>query len=153
MVPADDQAIVFPCASVIVIMVLLNVAFTCATPEAIFLRSRRRTRVASLPILHPLAGIFPQLGPAVVTAVAWPEFLADTGPVVPQPSAPVASTRTAAHTALRTYFFLPAIGLAGPLRLPAFVWVRWPRMRIPRRCLKHRYHPRSISRALCNHAS
>src|ERR1700704_2183288 len=65
MVPADDQAIVFPCASVIVIMVLLNVAFTCATPEAIFLRSRRRTRVASLPILHPLAGIFPQLGPAV----------------------------------------------------------------------------------------
>src|ERR1700716_3861819 len=63
MVPADDQAIVFPCASVIVIMVLLTVAFTCATPEAIFLRSRRRTRVASLPILYPLAGIFPQLGP------------------------------------------------------------------------------------------
>src|SRR5262245_45768027 len=55
MVPADDQAMVFPCASVMVIMVLLNVAFTCATPEAIFLRSRRRTRVASLPILDPLA--------------------------------------------------------------------------------------------------
>jgi hypothetical protein len=31
----------------------LNVAFTCATPEAMFLRSRRRTRVASLPILNP----------------------------------------------------------------------------------------------------
>jgi hypothetical protein len=50
-----------------VIMVLLNVAFTCATPEAIFLRSRRRTRVASLPILDPLAGAVQQqpgrLGP------------------------------------------------------------------------------------------
>src|SRR5512132_3943373 len=55
MVPADDQAMVFPWASVMVIMVLLNDAFTCATPEAIFLRSRRRTRVASLPILDPLA--------------------------------------------------------------------------------------------------
>src|SRR5216684_4199489 len=55
MVPADDQAMVFPWASVIVIMVLLKDAFTCATPEAIFLRSRRRTRVASLPILDPLA--------------------------------------------------------------------------------------------------
>src|SRR6185503_13601690 len=46
---------VLPCASVMVIIVLLNVAFTCATPEAMFLRSRRRTRVASLPILDPLA--------------------------------------------------------------------------------------------------
>src|SRR4029453_7550343 len=55
MVPADDQAMVFPWASVMVIMVLLNDAFTCATPEAIFLRSRRRTRVGSLPILDPLA--------------------------------------------------------------------------------------------------
>src|SRR5437868_4888867 len=56
MVPADDQAMVFPWASVIVIIVLLKLAFTCATPEAIFLRSRRRTRVASLPIHDPFAG-------------------------------------------------------------------------------------------------
>src|SRR6516165_10368390 len=54
MVPADDQAMVFPCASVMVIIVLLKVAFTCATPEAMFLRSRRRTRAGSLPILNPL---------------------------------------------------------------------------------------------------
>src|SRR6185295_10811084 len=54
-VPADDQAMVLPCTSVIVIIVLLNVALTCATPEAIFLRSRRRTRVASFPILNPFA--------------------------------------------------------------------------------------------------
>src|SRR6202008_3241168 len=31
--PDDDQAIVLPCASVIVTTVLLNDAFTCATPE------------------------------------------------------------------------------------------------------------------------
>src|SRR5205823_10629580 len=49
-VPAEDQAMVLPCASVMVMVVLLNDEFTCATPEAIFLRSRRRTRVASLPI-------------------------------------------------------------------------------------------------------
>src|SRR6202021_3680223 len=55
MVPDDDQAMVLPCTSVMVIIVLLNEAFTCATPEAMFLRSRLRTRVASLPILNPSA--------------------------------------------------------------------------------------------------
>src|SRR5271154_3346572 len=47
-VPADDQEMVLPCASVMVIMVLLKVELTWATPETIFLRSLRRTRVASL---------------------------------------------------------------------------------------------------------
>ena len=79
-VPALDQAIVLPCASAIVIIVLLNDAFTCATPEAMFLRSRFLTRVA----------------------VPWP--------------------------LRRSYFlvacFLPAIGLAGPLRVRALVCVR-----------------------------
>src|SRR5579863_6346599 len=41
---------VFPCASVMVIMVLLNDAFTCATPEVMFLRSRFLTRAGSLAI-------------------------------------------------------------------------------------------------------
>src|SRR6516164_9881072 len=54
MVPADDQATVFPCASVMVIIVLLKVAFTCATPDAMFLRSRRRTRAGSFPSPDPL---------------------------------------------------------------------------------------------------
>src|SRR5262249_2043176 len=40
--PEDDHAIVLPWASVIVIIVLLNVAATCAVPEVMFLRSRRR---------------------------------------------------------------------------------------------------------------
>src|SRR5271170_7250347 len=47
MVPAEDHEMVLPWASVIVIIVLLNVEATWATPETIFLRSRRRTRVAS----------------------------------------------------------------------------------------------------------
>src|SRR5271155_2646439 len=84
-VPADDQAMVLPCTSVIVIMVLLNVALTCATPDAMFLRSRRRTRVASLPILNPFG----------------------SKPAAPAPPQ-LRSTR---------YFFLPAIALAGPLRV------------------------------------
>ena len=43
--PADDQAIALPCASVMVITVLLNVAATWATPDVIFLRSYLRGRV------------------------------------------------------------------------------------------------------------
>ncbi len=76
---------VFPCASVMVIMVLLNEAFTCATPEVMFLRSRFLTRAGSLAIRGA------------------------------------------------SYFFLPAIGLAGPLRVRALVWVRWPRTGRPLR--------------------
>src|SRR5689334_24795553 len=44
--PAEDQAIVLPWSSVMVIIVLLKLAFTCATPELMFLRSRRFTRPA-----------------------------------------------------------------------------------------------------------
>ena len=75
-------------ASVMVIMVLLKLAFTCATPEAMFLRSRRRTRVASLPIQDPFAA---QLEAAATQLLC------------------------------RAYFFLPAIALAGPLRVRALV--------------------------------
>src|SRR3989344_2995523 len=50
MCPADDQEMAFPCASVMVTMVLLKLAFTCATPEVMFLRSRRLTRPGSLAI-------------------------------------------------------------------------------------------------------
>src|SRR5262249_12565270 len=72
LVPADDQAMVLPWASVMVIMVLLNEALTCATPEAMFLRSRLRTRVASLPMLDPFAAAAPH-GNRI------PQFLWPTG--------------------------------------------------------------------------
>src|ERR1700752_1169412 len=42
--PALDQAIALPCASVMVIMVLLKLAFTWATPAVMFLRSLLRRR-------------------------------------------------------------------------------------------------------------
>lgn len=46
--PADAQAMVLPWTSVIVMIVLLNVALTWAMPEVMFLRSRRRTRGVEL---------------------------------------------------------------------------------------------------------
>src|SRR5207302_6970551 len=59
--PADDQETVLPCASVMVIIVLLNEAFTCATPEVMLLRPRVLTRAGSLHIeLHfllPATGV------------------------------------------------------------------------------------------------
>src|SRR5690349_8347746 len=99
MVPEDDQAMALPWASVMVIMVLLKVALTCATPEVMFLRSRRRRRGAAAGF-----AIFPSrpLGAYLVTG------------------------------------FLPAIGRAGPLRVRALVWVRWPRTGRPLRCLRPR---------------
>src|SRR5947207_13730026 len=110
MVPADDQEMVFPCASVMVIVVCVNVALTCAIPDAMFLRSRRRTRaavagVASLPIHDPFEA-------RAVECRANFRFSAQVGVGV---------------------LFLPAIALAGPLRVRALVWVRWPRTGRPLR--------------------
>src|ERR1700761_5292130 len=118
MVPEVDQAMVLPWTSVIVIMVLLNDALTCATPEAMFLRSRLRTRVASLPILNPFEDRRP-----------W---------------------RPGRHIDLfdARYFFLTAIALAGPLRVRALVWVRWPRTGRPRRWRQPREQARAISRLM-----
>src|SRR5437868_14371117 len=62
--PADDQAIALPCASVMVIMVLLKLAFTCATPAEMFLRSRRRMRWGSRAIGIILEKLVGTLRPA-----------------------------------------------------------------------------------------
>src|SRR5713101_4387180 len=97
--PDDDQAMALPCASVIVIMVLLKVALTCATPEVMFLRSRRRRRGAAA-------------GFAIFGSPSSRAYLVTV--------------------------FLPAIGRAGPLRVRALVWVRWPRTGRPLRCRKPR---------------
>jgi hypothetical protein len=43
-IPAELHAMALPCASVMVIMVLLKLAFTCATPAVMFLRSLLRRR-------------------------------------------------------------------------------------------------------------
>src|SRR3546814_234912 len=49
--PAEDQLIALPWASVMVTIVLLKLAFTCATPAEIFLRSRLRMRWGSRAII------------------------------------------------------------------------------------------------------
>src|SRR6478735_2159494 len=53
--PALDQLIALPCASVMVIMVLLKLAFTCATPLVMFLRSRRLMRWGSRAMVRILS--------------------------------------------------------------------------------------------------
>src|ERR1700741_3083804 len=100
--PADDQEIALPCGSVMVTMVLLKVAATCATPTTTFFFSFLRAR-----------GALP------------PAFL------------------SSAMTYLVT-FFLPAIALAGPLRVRALVCVRWPRTGRARRGRKPREQPRAM---------
>src|SRR5690242_20361685 len=121
-VPADDQAMVLPCASVMVMVVLLNDEFTCAMPDAMFLRSRRRTRVAaSLPIVS----LSCDLNAAVMPAAPPASGERQSSDRNHYPLLPLAYRFR--------YFFLPAIDLAGPLRVRALVWVRWPRTGKPRR--------------------
>ena len=114
--PADDQAIVLPCASVTVIMVLLKVELTWATPVVMFLRSRRRTRVASLAMVFLSkkmisdTAVMPAATPARSGSCAPREFLA---------CRPTSSCRRWPWP--------------DPLRVRAFVWVRWPRTGSERR--------------------
>jgi len=70
-VPDDDHAIVLPCASVIVIIVLLNDAFTWATPDVMFFFSRLRTlpALASLAIVEELLG--PDMAQGLFGGSAW----------------------------------------------------------------------------------
>src|SRR5258708_39699943 len=93
---------VLPCASVMVTIVLLNEAFTCATPAMMFLRSLRRGRA--------LVAAAPVAAAAGLAMIRFPPTYLGT-------------------------FFLPAIGLAGPLRARAVVRLgvpgtgqppRWP---------------------------
>src|SRR3954465_6924840 len=102
---------VLPCASVMVMVVLLNDEFTCATPDAMFLRSRRRTRVASLPIPKPFLRSQRRRNASGYTSEA-------------SSKQRIANGIRCCQFAVTVYFFLPAIDLAGPLRVRALVWVR-----------------------------
>src|SRR5215212_5548143 len=129
MEPADDPEIVLPCASVMVIIVLLNDAFTCATPETMFLRSRRRTRVASLAIVLILRTRPSCQALGMVdrqprtTRGARSERCAGRPPSAARdPGAASCAVRGGPRACRpRNYFFLPAIGFALPLRVRAFV--------------------------------
>src|SRR3989337_1887371 len=119
MVPEEDQASVLPCASVIVIMVLLKDAFTCATPEVMFFFSLRRTFVRAW------ACSFAISSKLQVPVGGWKAI--PGGARAPPRNRPP-----------QVAFFLPAIGFAGPLRVRALVCVRWPRTGRPLRCRRPR---------------
>src|SRR5512132_32062 len=93
--PALAQLSVFPCWSVIVTIVLLNVDLIWACPCRTFFFSRRF--------------VFFALGLAMRCGLPFAYFFF-------------------------AIFFLPAIAFFGPLRVLAFVWVRWPRTGSDRRC-------------------
>src|SRR4051794_14866388 len=99
---------VLPCASVMVIMVLLKDAFTWATPEVMFFFSRRRTLAR----------------PAGACSLLINRLSQDRG--VRGPCAWVIEERPKLSSRNNYAFFLPAIAFAGPLRVRALVWVRWP---------------------------
>ena len=72
--PADAQAMVLPWSSVMVMIVLLNVALTWATPDVMFFLSRRLTR--AVPCFAMAAPYFflPAIGRALplrVRALVW----------------------------------------------------------------------------------
>src|ERR1700704_2071510 len=104
---------VLPCASVMVMVVLLNDEFTCATPDALFLRSRRRMRGASLPIPEPFLRSQRRRN-----ASGYPKNASSEWRVANENYSPLPIRYSP------SYFFLPAIDLAGPLRVRALVWVR-----------------------------
>src|ERR1044071_613964 len=108
-----------------VTMVLLKLAFTWATPEVMFLRSLRRTRATSA-----FANFLPS-----VRYRRCRNSSSYIGPSEEVPRRP-------------DYFFLPAIGLAGPLRVRALVCVRWPRTGSERRGRRPREEPRAIRRLM-----
>src|SRR5271156_4882915 len=89
---------VLPCMSLTVTIVLLNDAFTCTTPVLMFLRSRFLMRAAESSFLSAVGADDCACGLAITS---FDYFL--------------------------VAIFLPAIGLALPLRVRALVWVRWPR--------------------------
>src|SRR5262245_34433350 len=105
--PADDQARMFPSASAIETIVLLNDALTVAIPWGMFFFSFFAVRARL-----PLAGLTPFSGTA----------LAGVG---------VASAMCSSYFPSPYFFvafFLPAIVcFRGPFRVRAFVCVRWPR--------------------------
>src|SRR3990170_6457510 len=72
--PALDQAIALPCASVMVIMVLLKLAFTWATPDVMFLRSRFLMRAGACAMSLVPYFFLPAIGfalPLRVRALVW----------------------------------------------------------------------------------
>src|SRR3954464_4138673 len=122
-----------------------------------FLRSRRRTRVASLAMVLILQArpscqalgmkhVIPERAkrePGIVCRKGRLYRLA-----IPDRPAVVRDALLRAFKPAKGHFFLPAIGFALPLRVRAFVCVRWPRTGRLRRWRRPREAPRSIRRLM-----
>ncbi len=101
--PADAQEMTLPAGSVMVTMVLLNVAFTCTIPDGTFLWTR----------FLVLTGLFFVVGFVAVVCLAKVKF--------------------SLSYFFATAAFLPATVFRLPLRVLEFVLVRWPRTGSPMR--------------------
>ena len=117
MVPDDDQAMVLPCASVMVIIVLLNDGADVrhARRDVLLLAPARlwRGRLLLLLFGHSVELQDRDCGVRYAAMRARP------------------ACRELSRAPQAVAFFLPAIGLAGPLRVRALVCVRWPRTGSP----------------------
>src|ERR1700712_3663000 len=125
--PDDAHAITAPVVSVIETIVLLNVDLMCAWPIAMFFFSLRRGFRAAAFGAAMSVSLLRGLRDARHDERAGPE-----GP----------------GRYLRPAFFLPATVRFGPLRVRAFVFVRWPCTGRPRRWRRPWYEPISTLRRM-----
>src|SRR5437763_8576948 len=120
--PALDHDRMLPIGSEMATIVLLNVAAMAAMPCGMFFRSLRLLPARRAPAFGALAVAIFLCSSCLVRGCRNYFFVA---------------------------FFLPATApLRGPLRVRAFVWVRWPRTGSPRRWRMPRQLPRSIRRLM-----
>src|SRR5579862_4568913 len=132
--PALDHATTIPCGSVIVTMVLLKVACTCATPSDTVLRVRRTRRGAGAAPAAPAAA-----GAAPPADAGAPPPCGRSARGALGAAAPSGASLVSFSSAMKSHYpfdgacFLPATTLRGPLRVRALVWVRWPRTGSPLR--------------------
>src|ERR1700722_2833123 len=133
--PEVAQDRVLPCRSVIVMIVLLNEACTCAIASSTFLR-------AFLGFLAPPApaGCCDVFGSAISVVACLQSQGAVGAGFVPVSGAP--------HHALPGGALSFTACLRGPLRVRALVRVRWPRTGRPLRCRMPRHVPKSMSRLI-----
>src|SRR6266542_785550 len=117
--PALAQETTLPILSVRVTIVLLKVAWTCAMPTRTSLRSRLRP---------------PLRGAAAAFDSSFSTFSVFSSASSAMYGAPYFFVGGAAAGEAATGFLLTMTPLLLPLRVRAFVWVRWPRTGSPFRC-------------------
>ncbi len=136
MVPAEDHEIVLPCASVMVIMVLLNVEFTWATPDTMFFvrDGGRGSHLLPLGLSFNRASKRARPNPGLVETVRRSLLLAGDGLRLALAGAGVGVGALAAHRQLLS-MAQAAIGARSISRL---MLIETSRRRSPRPCSRGR---------------